>query len=176
MREFFRGWRRKVGGVTLSAALLTVGVWCRSQYHVDIVTLESGSSRQIFASTQGRLVWDQRKSEPFGRRGSARFSLTLRIDISEQMDKSRFRYLDDWSITWRRRAWGFDFGEARQLSGAHVIFRAIPYWSIVFTLTLLSACLLLWKPRKGGMAAVDQREPTGTGRPGDQSVPPQRFN
>ncbi len=176
MREVFQGWRRKLGGITLLLALVAVGAWCRSLYQVDVVTIECGLSRQMFASTEGRLVWDQRQIQMLGRRGTARFSLTLRIDVSETGDRSRFRYLDNWSIKWRRRGWGFDFGEASQLSGAHVNFRAVPYWSIVFALTLLSACLLLWKPRKRGVAAAGQRESAGTGRHGDQSVSPAEFN
>lgn len=167
MGDLLQGWRRKVGVVTLLLALLTAGAWCRSQHQVDVVTIESGSSRQIFASTEGRLVWDQRQIQMLGRRGTSRFSLTLRIDVGETVNKSRFRYLDDWSIKWRRRGWGFDFGEASQLSGTHVIFRAVPYWTIVLASTLFSAYLILWKPRKGGAAAADQRMPAGAGRHGD---------
>ena len=31
MREFFKGWRRKVGVVTLVLACVIIGLWCKSQ-------------------------------------------------------------------------------------------------------------------------------------------------
>lgn len=145
MRTFFYGWRQKTGLATLLAALLIAGAWCRSQNQVDIVTVESGSTRQTLASTEGRLVWDQRQNGALGRRGTARYSMSIQIDLSDKVDKPRFGYLNDWSIQWRRRWWGFDFGEARQISGTHAIFRIIPYWFIVCLLTLLSAYLILWQ-------------------------------
>ena len=36
MREFFRGWRRKIGVVTLLMALVAMGGWVRSLYSVDV--------------------------------------------------------------------------------------------------------------------------------------------
>lgn len=176
MREFFNGWRRTWGVGTLLAALFCVGAWCRSQHQVDVVTLDFGANREIFASTEGRIVWDHRNIDVFGRRGTAKYSVTLRLDVSEKLDKPRFRYLDDWSITWRRRGWGFDFGEARNLAGIHVIFRAVPYWSIMLVMTLASAYLLVRKPRKGGVTAIEQREPVGTSRPCAPPVSPTVFN
>lgn len=148
MREFFHGWRRKAGCVTLVMALMCAGMWCRSLYQADIATVEYGSSLQTFASTEGLLVWDQRQNSPIGRRKTAQFSLSVRIDLSDRIEKTRFRYLNDWSIKWRRRWWGFDFGDARQFSGIHVVFRIIPYWSLTLLMSLFSAFLMLWKPRK----------------------------
>jgi hypothetical protein len=145
MHSFFHGWRRKAGSAMLLMALLFAGAWCRSQYQVDIITVGCGSTRQTLASTEGRLVWDQRQNGQLGRRGTARYSMSIQIDLSDTVDKTRFRYLNDWSINWRRKWWGFEFGEARQISGAHVFFRIIPYWSVVCTLTFLSAYLMLWK-------------------------------
>ena len=60
-------------------------------------------------------------------------------------------------ILWRRTWCGFDFGKSRQtFSWGHnyevvEIWRwwSIPYWSIIIPLTLLSAYLLLSKPRPG---------------------------
>jgi hypothetical protein len=148
MLSFFHGWRRKAGSAMLLTALLLAGAWCRSQYQVDIITVECGSTRQTLASTEGRLVWDQRQNGPLGRRGTARFSMSMKIDLSDKVDQSRFRYQNDWSIAWRRKWRGFDFGEARQMSGTHAVFRIIPYWSIVLSVTLFSAWLFLWKTPK----------------------------
>lgn len=136
----------------LLMAILFAGAWCRSQYQVDIITVEGGSTRQTLASTGGRFVWDQRRNGALGRRGTARYSMSIQIDLSDKVDKSRFGYLNDWSINWRRKWWGFEFGEARQMSGTHAVFRIIPYWSLVLPMTLLSAFLILWKPSKRAMA------------------------
>jgi hypothetical protein len=106
MQSFFHGWRRKAGSAMLLMALLFAGAWCRSQYQVDIIAVECGTTRQTLASTEGRLVWDQRQNGPLGRTGTAGYSMSIQIDLSDKVDKTRFRYLNDWSINWRRKWWG----------------------------------------------------------------------
>ncbi|HEY4258606.1 MAG TPA: hypothetical protein VGM98_00540 [Schlesneria sp.] len=108
MHEFFRGWRRKAGIVTLVTAGVMFVVWMRSLTTYDAIHCKlpwvSSSSEDreydsdILASFDGMLLNRRVFSAPEG-----------------------FRDEDIW---------------------------AIPHWSIVLPLTLLSAYLLLWKPRK----------------------------
>lgn len=51
MKEFFKGWRRKVGCVTLAAACLFVAGWVRSTVVDDYVTAFNRS----FFSSRGRF-------------------------------------------------------------------------------------------------------------------------
>src|SRR4051812_30603316 len=42
MREFFRGWRRQIGMVTLMTALLFMGIWLRSLDRREAMVLSQG--------------------------------------------------------------------------------------------------------------------------------------
>jgi len=62
MREFFKGWRRTAGCVTLVMALAFLGGWVRSFHVVDtfrIVCTENdfGSNFQQIFSIDGRMEW-----------------------------------------------------------------------------------------------------------------------
>lgn len=52
--EFFDGWRRKTGCVTLMMALLLMALWVRSDLLVDHVFVRGN----VFSSNGGCLVWD----------------------------------------------------------------------------------------------------------------------
>lgn len=57
MREFFKGWRRKVGCVTLvMACVLTVGL-LRSYYNQENLTVYHGQDSYLIHSREGRLYW-----------------------------------------------------------------------------------------------------------------------
>ncbi|MDB5343493.1 MAG: hypothetical protein JWP89_1870 [Schlesneria sp.] len=131
MRIFFQGWRRKVGCVVLVMALAFMGAWIRSLLITDFCESPIGSVWQAgFVSHRGHFSygWTNRK-------GSTRFKW------------NSFDSQDPIAI--RSHSFFFDFtgGTAPNPSGmpSELI---IPYWSIIIPLTLLSACLILWKPRK----------------------------
>jgi len=100
MRGFFKGWRRKMGCVTLCLALSIVGIWMRSYDQWD--SFDYGNT--FVDSREGVIqrVWDARNMIFSGGIGSEPETI----------------------VYWR-----------------------VPYWSIVLLLTLLSAYLLLVKPR-----------------------------
>jgi hypothetical protein len=54
------------------------------------------------------------------------------------------------TIDWRRRFFGFDFGEWHIERGGdnRFTFGIVPFWSIVLPLTALSAFLLIPKPKQ----------------------------
>ena len=122
MREFFKGWRRKVGCVTLVVACVVAIAWGRSVRVRDTVEFGfNGSSHYVFIS-DGRIEW------------------------------SRWWYRDgrqpNKTLTWIS---GPEFIPPWMLIPERVppaSTWAIPYWSLVIPLTLLSAYLLLWKTRK----------------------------
>jgi hypothetical protein len=58
MREFFRGWRRKVGCVTLMMACVAMPGWTRDRVvHHDVVTRSIIGHRHVVASFSGHVVW-----------------------------------------------------------------------------------------------------------------------
>jgi hypothetical protein len=118
MREFFKGWRRKVGCVTLVVSLLLAGCWIRSFVIRDVVCIPRKYALQIFSSSQGEISWNRHDAA-----STLKFSWK-----SEPIDRR----------TARRKA-GFRFNAS---------IWSTPYWPFTVPLTLLSAYLILWNPLK----------------------------
>ena len=136
MVEFFQGWRRKTGLVLLATALLWAGIWGRSLVIHDIVIVATSNQHHRLISERGIITWmrlpDWRSQPPY-------FNWHQR-SIFEFPDGNR--YLRRW------RFLEFEFTTGIEAAnGAKFVRYAIPYWSIVLPLTLLSALLLLRKPR-----------------------------
>jgi hypothetical protein len=115
--EFFTGWRRKAGCVTLAMALvLTVG-WMRSRSYQDLLWIQSSYGNGIVYSASGgiNVAWRSGTTftTPYGR-------ISLQIDEGEHPGD-------------------------------------VPYWRLVLPLTLLSAWLLLIKPRPAKPAKESNR-------------------
>jgi hypothetical protein len=122
MREFFRGWRRKLGCVTLGFACLLVFGWIRSGIVEDVFSWK-GYARELaivsFDSSLGLCVWDiPSRDALIGWR-------------TEPLNRSK------------RDAWV-------GVPGAPFNVGSLPYWVITIPLTLLSAVLLLWPSREAG--------------------------
>ena len=121
MREFFKGWRRKVGCVTLVIACAFTGAWLRSMFICDLVDFAIENHQHEFFSVHGHLLW------------RARFKLhTSNSWQADSLGSNKIRELwrkfetgDRWDDTW-----------------------VLPYFPFAVAFTLLSAYLLLWIPRK----------------------------
>lgn len=120
MLNFFKGWKRKAGVVTLAIALLFAGGWIRSLCWIDVLTLNCGEHTNI-------ISFDQ--------------DLGFGVDCGLEQKNEFTAFIDNcrnslfrWSAY---REW-----YVRCKSGV-----IVPYWSLVLPLTLLSAWLLLSKPR-----------------------------
>jgi hypothetical protein len=120
MHEFFNGWRRKAGCVTLMIALLFMGGWIRSTTDRDTAVIRTGTNSFFgFESEDGSMRLAHFSSDhPVTFFGNFEFESDLRSDALSLMAvvPSELRF-------------------------------AVPYWSIAVPLTLLSAYLILWKPR-----------------------------
>jgi hypothetical protein len=130
VRAFFKGWRRKVGCVTLMVSLALVGAWIRSSRVFDHISFAIGN-RQYEIRSIGNHVW-WRSWEPVRLKpdwsSSSLLSKERVTDLSAKVD-----------------------GEYRMMRGLVRLRFALwnaDYWSITMPLTLLSAYLILWKPRK----------------------------
>ena len=133
MREFFKGWRRKAGVVTLVVACAAATGWVRSLRTMDELTIPGNRATHYLNSTDGTVGWWMRNDDP-----NVRFSFQTRRSDS-----------NDWAIVleqvhilWKFEWCGFGCGESHR---SRLRIWMIPYWSIVLPLTLLSAYLLLSK-------------------------------
>ena len=119
MGEFFKGWRRKAGLVTLVMVCLLTAWWMRSYVRVDVLLIQKSQRYHNLGSHRGHLYWiSPRRTAPD-------------------------------AISWHSG----DTEYARGLRNDQVLpDTAIPYWSLVLPLTLLSAWLILVKPRKAKAA------------------------
>ena len=154
MREFFQGWRRKAGLVTLAMACVLATVWMRSQSKADCVVLPIGKSVLCnFASDQFglRFVWTNRFPNP------SSFSTNWTSQPLDRLPK-RTRPLDENSPSYEWNVCGVHFGSDEvNLSRMHFGVCVVPYCHVVLPLTLLSAWLLLIKPRPAKSAKESSR-------------------
>lgn len=135
MRELFKGWRRKLGCATLVMACLFAVGWIRSFYCRDTAVIPLSNSTSVEFSSMRSKFCLLRLSEP--RR------LKWETSPVEGEDHTYNLLTADWS----RRIAG-----ARAFSNLHAFAAStagivVPYWLPTLPLTLLSAWLILRKPR-----------------------------
>jgi hypothetical protein len=118
----YRCWRRKAGIVTLVMACVVTISWVRSRIRDESAFVRMYKSAIFFHHENGRfLIWrDDMVNEglPFSWESGSI------IDASHASTKTKAK-------------WIFN---SHKVAGQH--------WALVVPLTLLSAYLLLWKPRK----------------------------
>ena len=143
MREFFKGWRRKAGCGFLVLACTLAGAWVRGVYMHDGFSIRSDEWHDVISFSREGVTWERyytpsNIASKYGRFGSGWRSLpsTNHKDFGE--------------CTWRWNWYVFDCGECRDkvLVVYRRAFWRIPYLPPACSLTLLSAYLILWKPRK----------------------------
>jgi hypothetical protein len=130
MREFFRGWRRKIGVVPLALACVFAMGWVRSRSEDDSINFELyNGTWNYLGSNGGNLTWMTSTSEIDGLTAyEAAMAVGLPPDERQAVSSNAF-------------------SETTKDSRLKTTKYVVPYWSIVVPLTALSAGLLLWKPR-----------------------------
>lgn len=121
MLEFFRGWKRKAGCVTLVLACVFAVGWMRSRDTFDAVYL---CKQFIIFSARDQLIVSKQLELTFPEQG-----MTWKLDPS---------------LTGAVHWWS---GSATSMSNLSSRPRMISYWAIVVPLTAISTWLLLSKPR-----------------------------
>ncbi len=139
MGEFFKGWRRKTGLVTLAMACVLMAGWMRAAVTVDTYPL---TRQEAIVSGDGHVT------AVFARRHGPEYwymAFTKRVDGGPGGSLK-------WEQRWRWTVAGVECGVDILLVNGTEMDEAkwcrIPYWEIVLPLTLLSAWLILIKPRK----------------------------
>lgn len=138
MGDFFHGWRRKTGCVTLTMACMLVSLWMRSLHTLDLVSFPTGQyDTQTFASVDSSIGWERSHDED---------PRNIR-----KLDWSSYSFDRDQKKTsdWRWAGFGYGVTPLR-------VYWLVSYWSITIPMTLLSLSLLLSKPVKK-IVKVDRR-------------------
>jgi hypothetical protein len=141
MREFFHGWRRKLGCVTLVMALVLMVGWMRTRVVQDGVSLRI--SEQLFysiASRDGTLHLVRASyTEPITGAPFIKWYTMPRPDDGKHITQMP-------TMRWRWQAAKFGVGD---LARPEVVFTfwITPFWFPTGLLTIVSAWLLLSKPR-----------------------------
>ena len=157
MKEFFRGWRRKCGTVTLLLACLLMGAWIRGAIYFDKLVVPHGKSYSVFWSNSPTMAsclglgWSHYWIDP----SEGRYKIPgMRWESNPTYTNERIRELkrakalekqsQEWTAdgNWEWESLGFLARTNREF-----LLLAVPYWSIVIPLTAVSAYLLLAKPK-----------------------------
>jgi len=146
MREFFKGWKRKIGVVTLVMACVLLAAWINS-YESDFLV---GYFQHTLISVRGGLIYEA-PAQPSSQQSRNFFYLARNLKkypILAEPFEGPTPY-DKWRQQWA----GFVVAEyeiAVTLPNRTVVlernrFYRAPDWSIVLPLTILSGWLLLSK-------------------------------
>ena len=146
MPPFFYDWRRKIGVMTLVMACVFAAGWVRSRTANDYVIIPTNSAGFLVGSDIHGFCWIKSENldypevwyELYGPGVSFEFNAPYQRPIDYNAEATCSQWL------------GF---QAIQINSNILRVRdrdlkwVLPYWSIVIPLTLLSAWLLLSKPR-----------------------------
>lgn len=159
MGEFFKGWRRRIGLLTLLISCVFMVGWVRSQNFVDLVVFPGkifpkGNSIFSCASTDSAVECQRL----WGDSDASNFSGVWKSFPNDAHQRAHRH--DGYISEWHRGWCGFLIDEGRwgQPTTHRLRVWVVPYWSIVIPLTLLSAWLLLSKPRVAKPTAGPKNE------------------
>jgi hypothetical protein len=159
VREFFKGWRRKAGCVTLVLSCLFMVGWARSHRFIDGFGFHPNRETvALIASFRGRTIWILMHNLNGYVPSPESFYSSRELDPSGTYEPFSTR---DASWHWHCRLGGFEMG---RMNGLGIVcdqtVLMVPYWSIVIPLTLLSPWLLLSKPRQTPPKQTAEPAPT----------------
>jgi hypothetical protein len=159
VREFFRGWRRKAGLVTLVISVALVGAWMRSAIIADVIQLKHEDSYQFIGSMLGSMRWSRWTSPSVS--GPQHSWVPSFVWDSHDANAFQGDAFEEAEVDWRWKWLGFEFLHAtiRRPSGMNgqTSRWSVPYWSLVLPLTVVSAWLLISKPRAAKSAKESNR-------------------
>jgi hypothetical protein len=152
MREFFRGWKRKVGVITLVLACMFAGGWKRGLAAKEVVRLcVADELTYFFVSNGSWLYWQGVRGKPELNTPKAIGDIRVGpVYFSTDVDNGDYRYV----LQAEQRS----FYPEEKRYGYRITSWAIPYWSIVLPLTAISTWLLLSKPRPVKPPAIETVE------------------
>ena len=149
MADFCKGWRRKIGLVTLALAMMLSAGWVRSFTVRDVYSYTEGRSMITFRSFEGGLGWQ--RFTPAGMFMSRGWRSDPHFKFAANDPWWRFDNFDEADIDWRWDGAGFSFGAASKKNPPLVRsldLWIVPYWVLVLPLIVGSSFLLLIPPAR----------------------------
>jgi hypothetical protein len=135
MRDFFHGWRRKVGCALLLVAIGLCILWVRSELVHGTLSISTSTRSHLLTSLYGRLIWETTES--------AAEDLFL-----WNSHEANFDWLSPWvrkGLLPTRELAGFEYGAQDPDSArdeGYYGWVIIPYSWQILPMTLLSAYLI----------------------------------
>lgn len=150
MHTFLHGWRRKAGCVVLVMACIMCGAWVRSINHEDAARFSVAGRRHLLRLSRENVewhAWKERSTDPPMPGWASTQYRQVRFVSARGQEVSQLIQLDvddDLQSTPR------DLAHARffKPQERRLISWSIPCWSVAIPPILLSAYLILRKPRK----------------------------
>lgn len=137
MKEFFNGWRQKVGCVTLVLACVLLIGWIRSYFVLDALLLRGGKTLTNLSSAAGNIrVVMGRSHLPQHPTSELLWGKSLKTEVG--FERPAFLPPFDWTF----QIYGINWSSSRSLT-----ILTVAYSWLVVPPTLLSAYLLLSRPR-----------------------------
>ena len=132
MGEFFKGWRRKIGVLTLVMACVFMAGWVKSHRSFDVFMSPLGKHWVlIVVSTKGAVTCVQ-----------------WNLPFNELPGFVSHNLVEPWNSIDIAHHYDNQVDENGNQPPKSICVGPVRYWSVVIPLTLLSAYLLLLKPRK----------------------------
>ncbi len=149
MGQFFRGWKRKVGCVTLLMALVFMAAWIRSFGFSDQFIVPLGQHRTVVGGSffQYVILFMLNDEQP-GQAGNILHQFIWASGPYKEIDMRVFEDSD--GVTWNWSWYGVGIRVSSQEQDSTIHFSnycAIPYALVTIPLTFISLWLLLSKPR-----------------------------
>lgn len=159
MREFFRGWKRKLGVATLVLACAFMGMWVRSLQRYDSVILftrvdlkqpfPAGEYHTLRTIPHG-IVWSITHcgGGPSSMEDMKKHLAMLWLNRGSRVVEPK--YVSQVLRYHPQRVFGFGLGESQPPSNwpFYAVWMVIlPFWAFTLFLSLVSTWLLLTKPR-----------------------------
>jgi len=144
MPRFFHGWRRKTGLVTLVVALAVTAMQFRSRDAFDGLYLDGKQTQYSFVSADSQFRFMRRTSR-------LRQPIFIHWIIGAKLDDTCRDPFARGNVEWRRdwlHANCGVFSVQETQFPMRVQLLAVPHWFLILPLTLLSAYLLLSRPRQ----------------------------
>ena len=161
MGNVFYGWPRKVGVVTLMMACVLMAGWVRSPSLQDILRFPTGTHSSIQVTSACSLVmFITIQSESVDERLTNLDLICFPVDKRGRI--LRFASNFDFAGTNDVPLKAFHMNRGiRTFASNNFTWQSyqVPYWFIVIPLTLLSAYLLLSKPRKSTQGKITEPVP-----------------
>ncbi len=145
MKEFFHGWRRKVGIVALVMACGFLTLWFRAGAVEDVILSGNGKGTVISLQLSRKgVAWN--RYEGLVMKPAMKWWREPPVAGQEGPPRAFFTR-EPIAITRGAQWYIFSYGQIQNSLGNTMDYWVLSFWSITIPLTLLSAYLILWKPR-----------------------------